>query len=62
MVAMRQGTWIECDRPGEMSPEKDCWWRLTLQHLEWKSSSESITVGNSNECSGARVYIVISSW
>lgn len=33
---------MEFDHQGEMSPEKDCWWRLTFQPPEWKSPSESL--------------------
>jgi len=36
-----KSTCMEFDHAGEMSPEKDCWWRPTFQHLERKSSSET---------------------
>ena len=42
---------MEFDRPGEMSPEKDCWWWLTFQNPKRKSSSESVDSEN-DFCSG----------
>ena len=41
VIEMESFVWF--DRPGESSPEKDCWWghRLSLRQPERMSSSES---------------------
>ena len=46
MFAMTYGTWMEFDRSGGRTPEKDCWWWLMF----W------------NKCGDAVVCIVIGSW